>query len=598
MAGRKPDPEAPYRVTVHKTGGYRYAATVATVVGKTGKRLRRYVHWGRLTDDDRFLPNMRYVTAPPSELVRLRFPESWDMSDAEAIFAPDAPVGAEPAPPTEYENRSYGSVWLLLRLADERGVTEDLLVVFRQNSRIVNDLLSIAIYPYLIGQALSRLERWQSLMWFPADEALTPSKITRLTQSITHEQVMEFFKLRISRQPEGAFYACDSTTRSAWGSNIAEISYGRNKDNKELDCTLEVVVYSLTRNEPVYYRTFPGNMPDTRTVRTIAKDLASLGIRDFATIYDRGYESKANIDAFLANDMPFVMCAKVAQEPVVSRLVEVRWDESGLPEGAEWEWDEEEGLYCAQFPVEGWAYADDEGVAHVADPSRLVCNCYLDVSKRARQLVDVRNGIAEELASLEAQRADGTLAGRRSTVNRSLRYHTVSFGTGEGGETVVTGIAQNERKVRKARATCGFFSSLSYDAPGGARELLRVYRTRDEQEKYFQQMKDQMGFDTQDCSTDDGKAGRMFAMFVGLILSSVARAKWRGAPAELRKEFKTTLDLLDEMRNIRLCGYPDGSTHVTSFLAPHVRICDAFGVEVPPECLSQTERIRRGIAAS
>ena len=48
------------------------------------------------------------------------------------------------------------------------------------------------------------------------------------------------------------------------------------------------------------------------------------------------------------------------------------------------------------------------------------------------------------------------------------------------------------------------------------------------------------------------------------------------------------------MRNIRLCGYPDGSTHVTSFPAPQVRVCDAFGVEVPPECLSETERKRRG----
>ena len=44
---------------------------------------------------------------------------------------------------------------------------------------------------------------------------------------------MEFFRLRIARQPGGAYYACDSTTRTARCSHVAEIRYGRNKDNRD-----------------------------------------------------------------------------------------------------------------------------------------------------------------------------------------------------------------------------------------------------------------------------------------------------------------------------------------------------------------------------
>ena len=130
---------------------------------------------------------------------------------------------------------------------------------------------------------------------------------------------------------------------------------------------------------------------------------------------------------------------------------------------------------------------------------------------------------------------------------------------------------------------------MAYRVPGDALDHLRVYRTRDEQEKYFEQTRDQMGLRTQDCSTDSGKAGRSFCAYVGLILSTVVRATWRKS-AELRQEFASSLDVLDEMHDVRWCGYPDGTIHMTSFLASQVRVCEAFGVEVLRECLSTSER--------
>ena len=99
-----------------------------------------------------------------------------------------------------------------------------------------------------------------------------------------------------------------------------------------------------------------------------------------------------------------------------------------------------------------------------------------------------------------------------------------------------------------------------------------------------------MDFHTQDCSSQDGKAGREFILFVGLILSSVVRNTWRQS-AELRKEFKTSLSILDEMADIRWVQYGDGEEHLTSFLSKQVEICKAYGIDVPPECLSSTERL-------
>ena len=583
MAPRKADPASAYRMMPHRANGYVYAATCETVEGEEGRRRRRYTHWGALEDGDRFVPNLRFLTLDPSERHRLTFPAGWDLTELEGL-AEEAAVDSALAEPGSFENKLYGDVWLLLRIAELRGVTQDLMTVFFHQAEVVNDVLTLAIYLYLTGRSLSRLPRWQRSVKVPATNELTPSRVTRLTQSVTHAQVMEFFSLRVARQPGGAFYACDSTTRTAWGTHVAEIRYGRNKDNR--DRALEVVVYSLTAHEPVYYRTFPGNMPDARSARTIVKDLAELGISDLFITCDRGYESADNIGSFLAAGLPFLVCAKVAQDLVVDRLLEVSWDADGLPVGMAY--DAGEGIWHAQLPLAGRAYSDPGGSAYVAADGELVCDLYLDMRERVTRIAELRAAVAEERAALDA-RDDADLVAARTRVNKGLRYHRVAFERGGDGGWRVASRDEAADKVARAKAACGFFSAVAFRVPGGALEHLRVYRTRDEQEKYFEQTRDQMGLRTQDCSTDSGKAGRSFCAFVGLILSSVVRATWRGS-AELRGEFASSLDVLDEMHDIRWCGYPDGTSHMTSFLAPQVRVCEAFGVEVPRECLSVTER--------
>ena len=45
---RKPDPQSPYRVSIHKLGKYTYASTQPTSVDPdTGKRTNRHIHWGK-----------------------------------------------------------------------------------------------------------------------------------------------------------------------------------------------------------------------------------------------------------------------------------------------------------------------------------------------------------------------------------------------------------------------------------------------------------------------------------------------------------------------------------------------------------------------
>jgi hypothetical protein len=169
------------------------------------------------------------------------------------------------------------------------------------------------------------------------------------------------------------------------------------------------------------------------------------------------------------------------------------------------------------------------------------------------------------------------------------RYHSVTVEKNGDGKIEKISISRNEKAIKKEMSICGFFSSVSYKASGDALQMLKAYKTRDEQEKYFEQMKDQMDFHTQDASSQDGRAGREFILFVGLILSSAVRNTW-SRNVVLRENFRTSLSILDEMQDIRWVRFADGREHMTEFCGLQVLICEQFGLTAPAECLPSQER--------
>ena len=101
-------------------------------------------------------------------------------------------------------------------------------------------------------------------------------------------------------------------------------------------------------------------------------------------------------------------------------------------------------------------------------------------------------------------------------------------------------------------------------------------------EKYFQQMKSQLHFDKQQNSSEEGKTGRLFILFISLMLTSYIRYIWR--TTELKQLFESSLDILDEMRPIRCIEHTNKAKVITPFVGAQVDICKAFDVAMPDGC--------------
>jgi transposase len=147
---------------------------------------------------------------------------------------------------------------------------------------------------------------------------------------------------------------------------------------------------------------------------------------------------------------------------------------------------------------------------------------------------------------------------------------------------VIKSFELNEKKVEKSRRLSGFFAIMTHGVGFSAMETFHTYRLRDEQEKYFQQMKSQMVADRQRNWSEEGKTGRLLILFVSLILSSWVRYIWKST--KLYDILSSSLEILDEMRPIRLIEHTNRTKVITPFVGKQVDICEAFGFDIPKGC--------------
>ena len=560
-----------YRIALHKNGGYMYATTHPYTLTDDGKRKYSCLHWGTVTDGLKFIPGKQYLYASLEERAKLIFPEGWDLSEIDKLQS-NRKQG-RPAYEGTDVNRFYGDVWLLEQVADKVGLRTDLMATFYENAEIVNDVLTLAYYSFITGNSYSRVARWQNLEKTPSSRELTPMTITRLTQSISEAERMNLFKYRADRLGKDELCAVDSTTRSAYGNSLTDIRYGKNKERIPLPQTSEVVVYSLDSHMPVYYRTFPGNIPDSRSVETILTDINHAGFPRVILVTDRGYESVQNLEKYILRGQPMIMCIKMRQKMVLDKIAEF-----GAIEGKPGDmlFDTESKLYYKQYDLDYDVRGNGDTV-HKAD--RMKLDLFFDPFRRASDQTDLEVAVEMQRRSLQAILDAGGSVDDDESIKRNYNWYDVVY---DGKDRKLLSFSLDEKKIANAKKTSGFFGYITLGLDYTALQALDAYGLRDEQEKYFSQMKSQMGFDRQRNWSEEGKTGRLLILFVGLIISSYVRHIWN--TTELKKKFASTQDVLDEMRSIRCIEHNGKAKFITPFVGAQKDICEAFGFQIPEGC--------------
>ena len=569
--GRPAKKETPYKIIVHTNVGRRYASTKITIVREDGSKQSRHKHWGTVDDNNRFHPNTTYFNASPQERARLIIPSDWILE--EATGRGEAKRGRVEYSKDDVESQ-YGPTWFLFKVAEETGIKADLLRVFGGNEAKVGQILTMAYFPFIDNLSYSQLARWQKEVKAPTDISMTPKAVTILTQSINEQNRMDLFRMRAARVGKDELCAVDSTSISSYGFNLVDIRWGRNKEHLPLRQTVEVVVYSITSHMPIFYLELPGNMPDSRTVELIMKELEHAGFRNLILITDCGYESLKNLELYISRRQKVITSVKVGQGDVLKKIKAIDLS-SGIPEGMSY--DTKSELFYSQYDC---SYSVKGNGDNVIEADRLKINLYFSVEGRARAITAMQNDIAEQTAM--AQRlvdSKETIADERSLA-RQLNMLSLTI---DDKKQILTKFEVDREKRDVRLRTSGFFASKTVGLDLDPLQAMDNYGMRDEQEKCFQLQKGPLGQDRTRCWSESAKHGRMFICFVGLILASYVRSVWESNDY-LRKKFGSTESVLAEMRTIRCIEHKGRLKFVTPFVGEQVEICKAFGFDIPVGC--------------
>lgn len=567
------DAKTAYRVRLHKNNGYNYASTQPIVVDsqrKSGRNKHIRIHWGTVDENKVFHPNQTYMMASPSERGKLIFPDDWDLSEVQKL--PSAKKAA-PSIMEEDTNLLYGDLWLLEKAADATGVREDLIAALDGNKEKADAILTIAMYQVSNGGSFNRIYHWQQIERTPCSKPLTAPFITTLTQSITESNRMKMLKLRAARINDGDLCAVDSTSRSAYGKSLADIKWGYNKEHLPLEQTNEVVVYDLNAHMPIYYRTFPGNIPDSRSIETILLDLKHAGFPKIILITDKGYESLQNLERYILDGQPLIMWVRIKQRMIMNRIREFG-NFSHAPE--KMSIDADSRLYYRQYDLD---YTIDIRKNCQKKADRLKLNLYFNPIVRSEMLLQLDIDIERQRNALREISASALPIDDEVSARRNYKYFKLEI---EKGRRKLLSFTLDEKKVNEAKLTAGFYANVTHAVDYAPMKAAESYALRDEQEKYFEQMKGPLGTDRQRCWSEDGKNGRLFIYFVALILASYVKHVWKSSI--LHKLFDSFSEILDEMRSIRWIEHKGYAKNITPFVGKQIDICKVFGFDIPEEC--------------
>ena len=112
------------------------------------------------------------------QMRKLIFPSTWDMSEVPELSSTRR--RGRVSYQEDDVDRQYGATWLLGKVADVTGVKDDLLKVLDGNHEMVNDVLTMAYFPFVDNLSFNQLRQWQKEVKAPSEHELNlyynPSK--------------------------------------------------------------------------------------------------------------------------------------------------------------------------------------------------------------------------------------------------------------------------------------------------------------------------------------------------------------------------------------------------------------------------------------
>ena len=460
----------------------------------------------------------------------------------------------------ETKHLYYGATYLFDKLADELGLAADLKLCFPDSYK---KLLSIAYYLILEdNNPLYRFEKWNHTHKHPYGADICSPRSSEFFSSITDEQINKFFRLQGKRRVEDEYWAYDSTSISSYSETLAQVQYGKNKEDDMLPQLNLLLVFGEESGLPFYYRKLAGNIPDSKTVKHLLEDLDILGFGKTKFVMDRGFYSEDNINGLYREHVKFLVGVKLSLK-FIKKNLDVIYDDIRMFTN----YDESIETYGYMVQTE-WDYTQERPYKGdvIKDKRRIYIHYFYSIEKGAEdeQAFDKRiAGLCKELLE------DKPVESHRKAYEQFFEVKT----TPKRGRQVY----YKEDAIKEARKYLGYFALITNETMD-AFTALHLYRMKDVVEKAFGNIKERLNMRRLLVSSEKGLDGKIFTEFVALILISHLDHKMKESGLYNNYTMQSLLDKLDVLECFEDANH---SLRIGEMLVKQAEIYEALGVEAP-----------------
>ena len=460
----------------------------------------------------------------------------------------------------ETKHLYYGATYLFDKLADELGLVADLKLCFPDSYK---KLLSIAYYLILEdNNPLYRFEKWNHTHKHPYGADICSPRSSEFFSSITDEQINKFFRLQGKRRVEDEYWAYDSTSISSYSETLAQVQYGKNKEDDKLPQLNLLLVFGEESGLPFYYRKLAGNIPDSKTVKHLLEDLDILGFGKTKFVMDRGFYSEDNINGLYCEHVKFLVGVKLSLK-FIKKNLDVIYDDIRMFTN----YDESIETYGYTVQTE-WDYTQERPYKGdvIKDKRRIYIHYFYSIEKGAEdeQAFDKRiAGLCKELLE------DKPVESHRKAYEQFFEVKT----TPKRGRQVY----YKEDAIKGARKYLGYFALITNETMD-AFTALHLYRMKDVVEKAFGNIKERLNMRRLLVSSEKGLDGKIFTEFVALILISHLDHKMKESGLYNNYTMQSLLDKLDVLECFEDANH---SLRIGEMLVKQAEIYEALGIEAP-----------------
>jgi hypothetical protein len=473
--------------------------------------------------------------------------------DAESgEVTPNRPTKASAAAPAS-KRLFCGSAHLLDGLSAQTGLAEDLAASLGSTADAV---ASVARYLLVEGSSTaSRFGRWSRTHAHPLGRELSSQRISEMFAAVRQDAQESYFRAR-ARRASGQYWFYDTTSISSYSRCVESVRWGRNKDLVPLPQLNVAAVLDAQSGLPVWYKDVAGNISDVSLVRALLREAEGIGAGRMRLCMDRGFYSKANVDALMDEHMKFLIGLKTSYSYVSAAL------KANAGELRSWRnYDEKRHVFGLALPYE-WPH---ERATRSGEVEKTAKRSYLYLYYEPERVARDEERLAQLLRRLSRELETGCPQEEHSASYE--RYFKRVRGGGYMGRDDV---------IEAERSRFGYFALLSNDATLTAESALGVYRDKDMIEKAFGDIKDRLDFRTPKVGNAETLRGKLLCVFVALTLALEVRR--RMAAAELDGKY-TLHELFDELDSIERYESEGRRPKVLAVTEKQKLIYEAMGVK-------------------